>query len=902
MVFVAGVQRRLYSGGLRTWGSRQMPEIQGKFEDVLRGEIAFINDRRALVAAGKAVDNPAYDRPTSGWARVDVKDGKEMDERGQKVFHLRSKQDIVGLACSGGGVRSAAFCLGVLQGLDAINPDNNKPQLLDAVDYLSTVSGGGYIGVSLALALTQKKGVFPFETKLDQYETRETMHIRDYSNYLMPKGSIDIFIGLAAITRGLFVNAMIFLAIILFAASLTVWVLPDEHTLHHPYAWLPFGPFQDDFSGTIYFLIVFACSQIIYVFVRKDGLLKPLKCCEFWAWLFGWFVVLLVFVFFIDLQPYVLAGVFDAAHLNYQDETFQENWIGFALHRLGTTTSWASIAGAATALVAFGNKLNAVAAATRGDRSWPGFLKNWASRLSLYTAALIVPLLLWSTYLAFCYWGITYEPEKPFCVAPQAPVWLNWISLHSGLGPAGIYAIAAAVLLVVSLKITPNANSLHSYYRDRLSRAFLSTSDELKEEIEEAKRSKQTCVPIKDKVLLLFVTFIRLNKNSLRSYYSDLLSHLFPFKKRPVDADHAMLSSLRLSKHAPYLLINTAVNLNSPYVNQRGRKADSFVFSPLFVGSEATGYAQTEILEKESPHLDLGTAMAISGAAASANMGASTIPPLRFSLAALNIRLGYWFPNPRALNCRSCLARICAKIGPLYFAKEAFGFLAKNDLNVYLTDGGHFDNLGLYELLKRRCKVIIAADAEADPPMNCDSLIRLQRYARIDHGVLIDLPWEDIRRDCEKITNKEPHGPSHDREKCHGPHIAIGRIDYSNIGDKVYGVFIYIKSSVSGDESDLIRDYRRRNPDFPHETTIDQFFGEEQFEVYRALGYHVTKNFFTGRDRAAMLKTSPVNDWPETVQKALLRLNIDPVFVERIVTRQRDAMARRGAEEAIQRS
>jgi hypothetical protein len=343
---------------------------------------------------------------------------------------------------------------------------------------------------------------------------------------------------------------------------------------------------------------------------------------------------------------------------------------------------------------------------------------------------------------------------------------------------------------------------------------------------------------------------------------------------------------------APYLLMNTSVNLTvkSRYLYSRGRYADSFILSPLFVGSEATGYADTKLLEAEDRKLNLGTAMAISGAAVSANMGASTIPPLRFSLTALNVRLGYWLPNPGTLKDRKCFAKLRANIGPLYFAVESLGVLAENYMNVYLTDGGHFDNLGLYELLKRRCKVIIAVDAEADPPLNFDSLIRLHRCARIDLGVRIEVPWHDIQRRSREITNKKPDALPDNREGCHGPHVAIGRIDYTN---EDYGVLIYIKSSISGDESDLILDYHRRNPDFPHETTTDQFFGEEQFEVYRALGFHVTENFFNGRDRAGMLKTGK-EDWPVMVRRALRRLNIKHDVVERIAEKQRDAMAVKG--------
>lgn len=227
-------------------------------------------------------------------------------------------------------------------------------------------------------------------------------------------------------------------------------------------------------------------------------------------------------------------------------------------------------------------------------------------------------------------------------------------------------------------------------------------------------------------------------------------------------------------------------------------------------------------------------------------------------------------------------------IGPWYFAKETFGLLDEKTRNVYLTDGGHFDNLGLYELLRRRCKVIIAVDAEADPSYNFESLVRIQRYARIDLGVRFDLPTAAIRMQSLAISEKEASGEPVDPENSRGPHVAIGRIDYS---DEEYGVLFYIKSSLSGDESDLIRDYHRRNANFPHETTLDQFFSEEQFEVYRALGFHAARNFLIGQDRAAMLKASPVADWPAAVAKALRRLNIPAEAIGAIVQRQQDFMA-----------
>jgi hypothetical protein len=199
-----------------------------------------------------------------------------------------------------------------------------------------------------------------------------------------------------------------------------------------------------------------------------------------------------------------------------------------------------------------------------------------------------------------------------------------------------------------------------------------------------------------------------------------------------------------------------------------------------------------------------------------------------------------------------------------FLLAEMFGLMQQYDENVYLTDGGHIENLGIYELLRRRCKIIIAVDAEADPQMRFGSFITLQMYARIDLGCLIQLPMEAIRNATIKAMKGEatiaadithatdatvPSAPKPVIASPTGPHVAVGRIEY---GGGEFGTLIYIKSSLSGDENDYIRDYVRRNPTFPHETTGDQFFSEEQFEVYRALGFHAARRFLIGKDEASV--------------------------------------------------
>jgi hypothetical protein len=144
-------------------------------------------------------------------------------------------------------------------------------------------------------------------------------------------------------------------------------------------------------------------------------------------------------------------------------------------------------------------------------------------------------------------------------------------------------------------------------------------------------------------------------------------------------------------------------------------------------------------------------------------------------------------------------------------------------LYVNISDGGHVENLGIYELLRRRCKLIIAVDGEADEKMGFPSLVRLLRFARIDMGIQIDVDLSDLRLTADGLSRV---------------HWMLGTIHYS---DDDTGYLLYIKSSIIGDENEYIREYRSRQMAFPHEPTADQFFDETQFEAYRALGYHMAR-------------------------------------------------------------
>ena len=374
-------------------------------------------------------------------------------------------------------------------------------------------------------------------------------------------------------------------------------------------------------------------------------------------------------------------------------------------------------------------------------------------------------------------------------------------------------------------------------------------------------------------LLFFFWPFLSVNANSLHQLYRDRLGAAFLVKRDETDgllsADDFELTKIDTT-FTPYHLINTSLNVpGSEHANRRGRNADFFMFSKRFIGSEVTGYIETEAAEMVVDRLNIGT-MAISGAAVAPNMGMASIKPLSPTLAFLNMRLGRWVRHPSAIARRVADMKTARggrrdpwqqRIpGPKYLLREAFAKsglrLKKEDTDdhvrtgfILLTDGGHLENLGIYELLRRRCRLILAVDAEQDPKLTFPALVQLERFARIDLDTIISMQWRPIADQTLALSaDNRAHSSA-------GPHVALGFIDYPPLvddGPPERGILVYIKASFTGDENDYVRAYKAAHPNFPHETTGDQFFSEEQVEVYRALGEHAACRFVQGLDEVAL--------------------------------------------------
>lgn len=308
-------------------------------------------------------------------------------------------------------------------------------------------------------------------------------------------------------------------------------------------------------------------------------------------------------------------------------------------------------------------------------------------------------------------------------------------------------------------------------------------------------------------------------------------------------------TSLRPRQSAPLHVINTALNLTAgEKLAWQQRKAESFTVSPLHSGSFYVGYRNSrEYGGKDG--ISLGTAVTISGAAASPNQGYHSSPAMAFLMTLLNIRLGSWLGNPGTAGKNSYKdAHPNSNLHPL--ALELTGMSNDQSSLVYLSDGGHFENLAIYEMVLRRCRYIVVSDGGCDPKFTFEDLGNAIRKIRTDLGVPIDI----------KQMFMFPRTP--DSAFPEGRYVATAAIRYSAIdGNKTEkdGTLVYLKAGLYSETyfPKDVYNYATESADFPHETTADQFFSESQFESYRALGRHVVNEICGNYDEKSENPRAP---------------------------------------------
>ena len=662
--------------------------------------------------------------------------------RRQAVGIAPAEKRLTGLALSGGGIRSATFALGVLQRLA-------RADLLKRFDYLSTVSGGGYIGGSLTWLLgrttdPEATGArFPYGVqghRIGGDEPDLLKHLRLHGNYLTPGRGITGMSLAAVVLRGIALNLLVWLPL----AVLFFWLLRSaadrvgEHVGGYGY------PAALAAVGAVFLLL-----SVIYSLATRY---PPRRA---YRWRRG---------FERGVRWLLWAGLVLAALWSLP---LVRGW-------LFRDAGFASLLGGAVSLLAgLAGGLGAFAGSSAAGRGKVpiGLLAAAASVLVLYGLAFL-------SYDLAARYGASEWPYAD-----------------------GLLWGAVVVALVTGWFVNLNYVTIHRAYRDRLMEAFLPRPD-----------TDGTTGPA-------------------------------------VDADRAKLSEVSVA-HAPYPLVNTNVVLvDSDDRRWRKRGGDAFLLSPGYCGSTATGWTPTADYMRRDP-LTLPTAIAISGAAANPNTGAGGAGPTRRPLlsllmALLNVRLGYWVPNPNGRRPHPRRRQPVANhFRAAWYELSPRGFAEHRKL-LQLSDGGHFENLGVYELVRRRVRVIVCCDAAADPGSDFKDLQVLMRRIGTDFGARIE--FDDDNR-IERLIPREPD-PARVRaqDPCadaypFGARFADrgyvrGTVVYADGGES--GTFILLKTAMVPRLDLLLRGYQGANRAFPDQSTADQFFDEDQFDAYRELGYHI---------------------------------------------------------------
>jgi hypothetical protein len=475
-----------------------------------------------------------------------------------------------------------------------------------------------------------------------------------------------------------------------------------------------------------------------------------------------------------------------------------ESWIDHTIVAAGGVTG--ILSGMVTALLGSSSKTAANATSNKQGGSI-GKVYNVVLAVTgpLFAATLIIAL---SVAMDKVLLGSSLVEQLKSADAGSIDFILVWLAI--GL------AIALVIGSIASLYVNINRFSLHALYRNRLIRAYLGASRQGRHP------DRFTGFDVDDNI------------------------HVHELWPPSPAADGT-------NSHSLFHVINIALNVVATKRKAwQQRKAESFTVSPLHCGSAYQGFRPSK--KYGDPRgVTLGTAMAISGAAVSPNMGYHSSSSIALLLMLFNVRLGWWLGNPGERGNKTY-----KKEGPGFAAKplldEAFGQTTDQRPYVYLSDGGHFENLGLYEMVRRRCRLIVVIDAGCDQNFAFEDLGNAVRKIYIDLGVRIRFEnLEELHNHpARNVAQRVPGGAEGIR------YCATGTIFYKD-ADGIEpgcedGRILFIKPAYHGTEDAGIRSYATANPTFPHESTGDQWFTESQFESYRALGLDIGNHMFNEHD------------------------------------------------------
>lgn len=761
-----------------------------------------------------------------------------------------------GLALSGGGIRSATFCFGLLKALAS-------KQLLRRFDVLSTVSGGGYIGSTVGkLFQNEATAAFPdpiaVEAAIAEADTRwYAAWLRANGRYLIPRGAKDVFEAAANFGRN-FLGVHVEIALlslllggVLVGIDLATWQWADCIYANGACGGIDYGDgvllgWLSRFP-TVWMLLVpigwlAAVAGCAYWSLprHKDRPLEPGRIATAVVMAFAFLVVLrhvtespawlprwtgsaelpaMLVVFLLALFAAWIVGTGVACAL----ALVPSKTLDWARNRLNATLSFTLRLAVAVAAIGaidqlawrlgnldvavqstFGFAVLVIGAALRAALPKIGDLpKSLAPSTRRVVMTLIALAGLLVLVLVVVFWMAIVHRATADVLFGTKPA-----ELRFGLAWQWLAWVFVPPLLLVAMSAGNrefmNRSSLYTFYRARLIRSYLGAANDHR---------------------------FRRDPGDVTTARSPMQSDRVPSDVTDVDPD----DDVPMAEYAPHR-VGGPVHLINACINQT-RDPRGGLFNQdrkgLLLTVGPNGQARADFGGWQSPSVEarmtLGSWVAISGAAIAPGLGASTRSGIAAILTLAGLRLGYWWNSESLALPEARKRNALGKYGQLL--SELRGrFNGSRQRDWYLSDGGHFENTAAYALLREECEVIIIADCGADPRFAFADLENLVRKARID-----------LQAEITFLRPRAPHpsvaafGSLNELASTDSDaSLALARVDYRHSG-RTGHLFIVKPNMCRGAPVDLVN-FKADNPLFPQEPTTDQFFGEAQWESYFQLG------------------------------------------------------------------
>lgn len=859
-----------------------------------------------------AKKNPAYPKAIAtletAWLNV----------RRKAVGEADGSRERVGVGLSGGGIRSATICLGVFQGLA-------RHKLLQRVDYISSVSGGGYFASFFGRLFDRDNASGNNRNNAADVEdllaanpdSRPVRNVRDFGRYIAPNGAGDIINTLAVLLRNwLTIHVVLGILILaLFVLCISVRIAL-AHVFPHwsgaPFAWLLafFALAWSIPCGWAYWIPPKARTGIkwptwgLLAVVALAGMAMatwkwrgaPPGSGNFLVWTLPSVVALLTALAHgLGRGAAGPAPSFSVLQATYRNSL--SRWLGNSLVAMASVLAlalaegagrWVHLTAVSTggwpwSLAGLGTALPAAFALIQRaklalDKLPANVANNSGKKLALVASAVglwAIVLLGWSSLAHLLACRIPTGGSFTFQWGSVLGMMPNPAVLPSPWPPLGLLLLLGLMAWITGAhRGFVNFSSQHSLYSARLTRAYLGASNPNRDGV-----PKQPPTPPDLGAATPNADTIKTHPLTESDPGDDIsMAEHWGWNQKNIE-------DRPCSRGAPIHLINATINETvdgRSSIQQLDRKGTSIAIGPCALSVGVSHHAAPEPPDDQSrsdrppeqfrcvapegdaykvferppgepcfkpERLSLGQWTAISGAAFSTGIGSQTTLFMSLLTGFANVRLGYWWYSgvqvPRLL--KGCF-EVQRKLINEFVAR--FPGTARREW--YLSDGGHFDNLGAYELLRRRLKRIVLIDAEADPDYTYGGLLLLIRKARIDFGVSIRFLKADeldgkLDPACRALfgTLEDLRRPAGHQDVSKA-HAAFAVVEYP---DETNGEILYIKSTLTGDEEPDVLDYHARHPDFPHQATADQFFDEAQWESHRAVGLHIGDQLFRPRAR-----------------------------------------------------